>query len=203
MRAAVTMTLALLCASCVLKPPIDDAQLMTLPVLPATAATPPPETLYSVRTAQGSEHHDVLVVLSRQGDSFTLHGISEIGLTLFQWPGIAPHAHSWAVPGSADPELVVRLLQLAQWPLADWQRVLTDSLWRLTAPTAVTRVLLYGGHPVVTVARTAAGGLTLRACLYGELRSCAAQRRLAIDVTQLAGGASPTAPPVGAVTGQR
>ena len=177
------LAVLLACAGCA-QMNRGGALLLTLPVLPATATVPAADALFSVRVEQRGQHHDVLVVVARRGDEFTLRAVSEIGLTLFQWPQRdVPAIGRGGAAG--DPEIVVRLLQLSLWPVADWERALAATPWRLTAPTLNTRVLLRGDLAVVTVTRSATDALTVRACPDGPLRDCAAGSLLAIEVVPL------------------
>ena len=181
------LVLTLLLCSCATIT-VHDALLSDLPLLPATAQVPAPEAMYAVRATQRGVHHDVIVVLSRQGDAFTLRALSEIGLTLFQWPAaandaaMAPHA-----PAGVDPEVVVRLLQLSLWPLAQWQQALTGSLWRVTESDAGTRELSRGARDFAVMVRGASDAVVLRACLNDAVANCARDSLLEFVVSPLAG----------------
>ena len=177
-----------------------DMRLTTLPVLPVTAATPAHDALFSVHVTQAAAHYDVLLVLARRETSFTLRALSELGLTLFQWPvptGEAVTSTFGAVVRSNvrsnDPEVVVRLLQLTLWPLQDWQSALTHSQWRVVASAAASGALFYQAREVATWTHNDVGEVVMTACLTGVLADCAQDSRIVVVVTQLPQDAMPSA----------
>jgi Protein of unknown function (DUF3261) len=139
----IALLLAVAVVGCTSHPPREAGD-VSRPLLPPASLGAERAANQIVRGAFGEREMTINCVVTVQGGTMSLVGLSAMGVRLFtiKYDGKATSIDkSLPIPAQLTPERLLADLQLVYWPLAALKQPLQASGWQVTEPVPGTRRL--------------------------------------------------------------